>query len=260
MLLTIFAVLCAGTPGWSQELEHFVLKIGSSYDQGDYGSPDLSRVLYTPITLRYMGTRFDIGVTPSYALVNSTGGVSLIDGVPTRTGTATSVRETRSGVGDTIVRSRFYLLQDGGPNSPVPSLTPFAKVKVPTSKQDLNLGTGKADVGFGVELDKQISRLLVFGDVGYTFVGKTPQFDLQNRPNASFGLGGRVTETVVVSGSLDWRRSIIRGNADPTELVGTVSYRLSPTVTVTPNVFVGLTNSTSDFGAGIEFAFRFGRY
>src|SRR5215475_13797984 len=91
--------------------EHFQFKIGAFYDQGDFGSLNTSRAFYTPVTLRYLGNRFDVGVTPSFALVNTAGGIRLIDGVPTRTGERSSlVRETHSGVGDTLVRGRVQLL------------------------------------------------------------------------------------------------------------------------------------------------------
>jgi hypothetical protein len=39
-----------------------------------------------------------------------------------------------------------------------------------------------------------------------------------------------------------------------------ISFRVSPTVLVSPNAFVGLTDGTSDFGAGIQMRFRFGRF
>src|SRR4030095_11967197 len=81
-------LLAGGRPGWSQssaERDHFQIKIGASYDRGDFGTSETTRVLYAPITLRYLGERFDLSVTPSFARVNTAGGVRLIDGVPTPT-------------------------------------------------------------------------------------------------------------------------------------------------------------------------------
>jgi hypothetical protein len=236
----------------------FLFKIGAAYDEGDFGTLETSRVLFVPVTLRYVSSRFDISATPSFALVNTTGGVRLVEGVPTPTGeNPTEIRETASGIGDTVIRGRVYLVDDYGADSPVPAVTPFFKVKIPTARDDLNLGTGETDYGFGLEIDKQIPPVLVFGDVSYTVIGKTPSLPLRNRPAASFGLGFRISEAVLASGLLDWRRSIIQGNENPTEVVGVVSFRLSPVVTFSPHAFVGLTDSSPDFGAGFELAFRF---
>ena len=59
---------------------------------------------------------------------------------------------------------------------------------------------------------------------------------------------------------VDWRRSLIAGNADPTELVGILTYRVQPRVTISPNAYVGLNNSSADFGFGVEIGLRFWRY
>jgi hypothetical protein len=256
--LVVLLCLCtANFPAWGQsrERDHFLFKIGSVYDQGDFGSSEISRVLFTPITLRYLGERFDVSVTPSFALVNTSGGIRLIEGQPTPTGETTGgLRETQSGAGDTLLRGRIYLVDDQGPRSPVPSVTPFVKVKLPTAKEELRLGTGETDYGFGLEIDKQFPPIIFFGDVSYTVIGKIEGLALRNRTAASFGVGGRLSNAVLLSGLIDWRRSIITGNDDLAELVTVLTFRMSP------NAYLGLTRGTSDFGLGFELAFRFGRY
>ena len=117
-----------------------------------------------------------------------------------------------------------------------------------------------SDFGFGVEIDKQLSSIFIFGDAGYTVVGKVPGLSLRNRPVASFGVGKELSDTLTASGMVDWRRSYVAGNPNPTELVGIVSYRINPSVSVSPNAFVGLTDGSSDFGAGLQVSFRFGHF
>jgi len=68
-----------------------------------------------------------------------------------------------------------------------------------------------------------------------------------------------VTPTITASALLDWRRAISRGN-DPFELNGMVTFKVSRTISVTPNVFVGLTNGSPDWGGGIELSWKFGRW
>lgn len=255
--------------------EHFVLKFGSLYEQGDFDTPSTTRVFFAPMTLRFNGEKFDISATPSVGFIRSSGGVVLVDGTPTPTNRdsgplqsvhddpvapQTSAPSQTWGIGDTVIKSRIFLVDDPGPESPLPAITPFFKVKIPTGDAATGLSTGATDYGFGVELDKQINSVLLFGDVGYTFIGKVAGLDLRNRPLASFGLGKRASDALTVSAMLDWRRALVAQTTDPLELVGVVSYKASSTTTISPNFFVGLTNGSSSFGAGVEFAFKFGRF
>ena len=259
--LSILPVLLLATASLARgqgtiERDHFQVKIGATYDQGDFGLTEITKVLFVPITFRYLGNRYDVSVTPSFARVNGTGGVRLIDGVPTPTGEQSgSFRDTASAAGDTVVRGRYYLVEENGLN-----VSPFVKVKIPTAPEDLNLGTGKTDVGFGIEVDKQMDSVLLFGDLSYTVTGKIPGLRMRNRTGASFGIGKNLSDSLLVSGMVDWRRSLIAGNADPTELVGILTYKVQPRVTISPNAYGGLNSSSADFGFGVEIGFRFWRY
>jgi hypothetical protein len=115
-------------------------------------------------------------------------------------------------------------------------------------------------VGFGIEVDKRLDPIFVFGDLGYTIVGKVPALDLQNRTSAGFGVGKELSESATISGMIDWRRAIVSGNPNPAELTGVLSYKLNPSVTLSPNGFVGLTGGSSDFGLGLQMSWHFGRF
>jgi hypothetical protein len=258
-LLPLFFLLLTAGNAFAQTTEQgarYQIKVGASYDRGDYGTTEVTRVLFVPVTIRYFSEKYDFSVTPSFSRSDSTGGLRIIEGVPTPTGETTTTRQLRSAPGDTVLRARYYLQR--GTES-IPSVTPFAKFKIPTADQDMGLGTGKADFGFGVEVDHQVSNILVFGDLAYTVIGKIPGVGMRNRIGASFGIGERLTNSLVLSGMIDWRQSIVPTNPDPTELVGVLTYRARPGVTLSPNIYVGLTDSSSDYGAGIELAVRFGR-
>ena len=116
--------------------------------------------------------------------------------MPTQTGDGVPLQE--SGIGDTIIRSRFFVWENVDTNWP--SVTPFVRVKIPTAREELGLGTGKTDVGVGIEVDKRLHQLFVFGDVGYTVVGKVPGLDLRNRTTAGFGVGKDLSESTTISG------------------------------------------------------------
>jgi hypothetical protein len=230
--------------------------MGIGYDQGDFGTGETSRAAYLPVSVRFAASRFDLTVSSSLARIDTSEGVRLINGMPTQTGEGVPLEE--SGVGDTIIRSRFFVWENA--ESELPSVTPFVRVKVPTAREELGLGTGKTDVGVGIELDKRLHQFFVFGDVGYTVVGKVSGLDLRNRKAAGFGVGKELSESTTISGMLDWRSAIVAGNPNPAEFTGVLSYKLSSTVTLSPNGFVGLTSGSSDFGAGLQMSFRFGRF
>ena len=258
--LAVLFLLFGAHSGWGQTVvpARMSLTVGLGYDRGDFGTSVTTRASYVPFSFRYTATQFDFGVSSSVVQLNAPDGVRLIDGVPTPTAPGGPPLK-ESGIGDTIVRSRLFLLNDRGPGPSRPSITPFVRLKIPTASADRGLGTGKTDFGFGVEADKDFGPVFLFGDVGYTVVGQVRGISLRNRTTASVGVGRPLSDNVTVSGMLDWRESIVVGNPNPADLVGVLSYRMG-SVTWSPNAFVGLTDGSSDFGAGMQMRFRFGRF
>lgn len=240
--------------------ERFQLKLGATYDEGEFGTGQTTRTLFVPLTFKYLAERFDVGLTLPYVRLDSPGGVLLIEGRPQSSRQGPTRRVVEDGVGDLVLKGRYFLVDDRGPNSLVPGLAPFGKVKFPTADEDRGLGTGEFDYGFGLEFDKQIpANFFLFGDGSYTVIGSPSGQDLRNRPGASFGVGYKLTKALSVSSFIDWRRAVVRGKDDPTEIWGTLTYKLSPTISVSPHVFGGLTDGSPDFGGGIELAWKFGR-
>jgi hypothetical protein len=240
------------------EREHFQLKVGAGYDQGDFGTSDTTRSAYAPVTLRYLGERFELGVTASIVYLDTESSVVVVDGLPVPAQRQRSTEE--AGFGDLVFRARYYAVDDAGVDSLVPALTPFVKLKAPTASERKGLGTGAWDGGFGLEVDKRFREFFVLGDVSYTFMGDPPGQNFRNRPGASLGIGRSFTPSLAVTVLLDWRRALVRGGDDPLELVGTAQIRIAPTLTLSPYTFIGLTNGSPDFGIGAEVSWRFGRY
>jgi hypothetical protein len=238
--------------------EHFQLKVGAAYDEGDFGTSDTTRSFFFPVTLRYLGDRFDVGLTGSLVYLDTESRVVVVDGLPTPVDRQR--RTSDAGFGDLVLRGRYYAYDDPGVDAPLPGVTPFIKVKIPTADESKGLGTGEWDVGFGLELDKRLREFFLLGDLSYTVIGDPPGQNFRNRPAASIGIGRFFTPDVAVTALLDWRRAIVAGRDDALELVGLVQVRLSPTLLVTPNAFVGLTDGSPDFGLGVEVSWRFGRY
>lgn len=248
------------TPSERRGREHFQLKVTPSYEQGDYGTADTTRIFALPFTLRYLGDNWDLSVTMSYLRVDSVGAVTFVAGQVVAVDGGAAGRRVDEGFGDIVLKGRYYLLEDSGEPISLPSITPLLRLKLPTAPSP-ELGTGEPDFGFGVEFDKTFGRsFIVFGDLTYTIVGEPPGQNFRNRPGFSIGAGYRVSETITVSGLLDWRRAITDRESDPVDLIGFVSFKLTPTFTATPYLSVGLTNGSSDVGIGIELSYKFGRY
>jgi len=127
------------------EREHFQLKIGPSYDEGDFGTSQKTRTFFFPFTLRYLGERWDLGVTTSFVRLDAPGNVVIVDGQPQNTRGAAGAREVNSGFGDMVLKGRYYVVDDPGPDSWLPTLAPFLKLKLPTADENKGLGTGEVD-------------------------------------------------------------------------------------------------------------------
>jgi len=61
--LILIIWLALPTPGWGAEREHFQIITGFSYLEGDFGTGTSSKTVFMPFTFRYLGERFDLGLT-----------------------------------------------------------------------------------------------------------------------------------------------------------------------------------------------------
>lgn len=247
-------------PGERPEVpERLEADIGVEYDEGDFGTSETTRTLALPFSLRYLGDRFDVGVSSSFLYVESSGGVTFFEDVPTSTGTPSRGREVR-GFGDLSIKGRYYLTDDGRPAPWVPALSPFVKVKLPTGDESKGLSSGKADVALGMEFDKDVGPVFLFGDVRYTFIGERAHERLDDRPSMSFGVGRDLTRAVTLSAAFDWRRAIARGEKDDADIDAMIEWRITRVLKLSADVFGGLTEGAPDFGGGVHLTYRFGRW
>jgi len=251
------------TPGWGAERERFQIITGVSYSEGDFGTAINSQTLFIPFTFRYLGDRFDIGLTIPLVYQLSSESVTIINGRPVRVSDdpVSNILELLApGVGDLALKGRLYLFDDPGIDSFLPAITPFARVKFPTADASEGLGTGEYDFGFGLGLDKQIYDFFVFTDFGYTFMGDPPGTNLRDRIAAGSGIGYQFPRSLSASVAFAWSRALVSGTDDPMDIITSVSWRISRTFTWTPFVSAGLTDGSPDFGVGFAISYKFGRF
>ena len=83
------------------------------------------------------------------------------------------------GLGDVIVRGRYYVVDERGW---APTVAVRAHFKAPTASAEAGLGTGRPDEGVGLEVSRLIGGgFMAMVDGGYTLIGKPDGVDFNNR-------------------------------------------------------------------------------
>ncbi len=261
-LCFVVTVSCT-SQSWSQEREHFELITGFSYLEGDFGTDTTAQTVYMPFTLRYLGQRFDVGLTVPFVYKDSSGAISIINGRPIRIRDdpiSNVIDLFAPGVGDLYLKGRVYLFDDPGVESFLPAITPTARVKFPTADASEGLGTGEYDFGLGLEVDKQIESFFLFADFGYTFIGDPPGTNLRDQIAVGSGVGYQILKSLSASVSFAWSRALVSGTDDPMDITTNVSWKITRTFTATPFVSFGLTDGSPDYAVGFSLSKRFGRF
>jgi hypothetical protein len=182
----------AQTTGWQ-------IGTASSFSTGRYETSTPTSVIYTPTSARRLFADGDVTVVFPFTCIKGDAGVTVVSGSPVRTerGTATNSPTDRTGtgdgttrattasepvsacgMGDIVVRGRYYLIDE---RAWLPTIAVRGHVKAPTASRARGLGTGRPDEGIGVEVSRSVTReLLILIDAGYTVVGKPPDTRYRN--------------------------------------------------------------------------------
>jgi Putative MetA-pathway of phenol degradation len=248
-----------------------------NYSSGSYGTDSRTNILYAPMTVRRIFRDGDVSVTIPFVSISGTGTARLVGGVPTRTGSAPaspmaalaagsgrgkrpgdsplSSSTTDSGLGDIILRGRFYLIEEG---TIMPLVAITGRVKLPTADADRGLGTGEFDEGAGVELTKRLTdRWLTYLSGGYNIIGDAPGTDFNNQWWYDVGIGHDVTDKLHMSIFYEEYRALVNTVNNARDLLALANYAVDDTVHLTSSLIVGLSNGAPDYGFGGGVRFRF---
>ena len=250
--------------------EQWQVGTAPSFSSGRYGTATRTDVFYTPITARRLFDDGDLTFVIPMTCIRGNGGVIIVNGMPvrqeridgttgTRTGTTDGARTgtttatpaapptTACGLGDIIVRGRYYVLDEA---SWFPTIALRAHVKAPTASVERGLGTGRPDEGVGVEVSRTIGRgLMAMVDGGYTLIGDQPGFDLDNTWWYDFGLGQNLAKDIVnLSVFVEEYRALVSGLENSRELVAAVSLKSASGWRVQASASVGLSDGAPDRG------------
>lgn len=238
--------------------DHWQLGVSGSHSVGAYGTGSDTRITSVAASVRYLLKDGDIGLLMPYLSISGQCSVTLIAGIPNRTGGTCPVQTrvtrngrvvqrtlnqqtTESGPGDVLLQGRYYALDE---LHWIPTVAIFGQLKAPTADPDKGLGTGKFDERIGLEVSKSLTtNLLAFVDGGYTVVGKPDNVPLRNQPYYDMGVGYYWLERrLVTSVYYEWWRSVVSGLQDPQDLLLAINYKFTPAFRLNGSLALGLSD------------------
>lgn len=274
--------------------------VSPSYSHGNFGTDTTSEFIYAPLSLRRLFSKGDISlVIPSVTAItdgrttivggtafrvddgggsnrgsggggssNDDGGcsgkgsnVSGKDRVCGTTTRAVGQRVTSTGIGDVILRGRYYLFEETD-HTPLVAVT--ARFKFPTATASQGLGTGKFDHGYGIELSKLIAQSwLVFFDGGYNFIGDPDRGDgtgtlgLRDQYWWDVGTGYYLTRDWLASVYFEEYRALMPGAVNARDFLFAMNYRASAAWRFNGGVTVGVSNGAPDYVVSLGTSYRF---
>lgn len=247
--LSFCAIMLQSAPAVAQENDpQFTLSTGVDFTSGTYGGDEDIEDTYVPITAVVDYGRIAFRLTVPYLSVRAPEGTIFdLDGVPLP---GSGVVTTESGLGDIIGSVTAYDVINNQRLGLAVDVT--AKIKFGTADESRGLGTGENDYSTQVDFYKFADQVTLLGSVGYTFRGDPGGIDLDNVLMAS--LGGTYKFTSEVNGGLifDYRESAISGGDSVQELTGFVSRRVGKDWRLQVYTLTGFTNSSPDWGGGIQ--------
>lgn len=286
VLVVVLALIGVGRTGWAAIAED----VGPSnptpkwrvlatvnYSSGSYGADSKTNIVYAPMTIRRLFRDGDVSLTVPFISISGTGAVRVVGGVPTRTGNVTRTTAapagggagrgkspgdipltsatTDSGLGDIILRGRYYLIEE---STILPLVALTGKIKFPSADADRGLGTGEFDEGVGAELTKSLAdRWLAYLDGGYNFIGDAPGTDFHNQWWYDAGIGYDVTDNLHMSVFYEEYRALVNTVNNARDLLALANYIVNDTVRVTGSALVGLSNGAPNYGFGVGIRLQF---
>ncbi len=171
------------------------------------------------------------------------------------TGQLLTQRRTDCGIGDLLLKGRYYLVEE---RDWVPLVAVTGRIKIPTADADRGLGTGKSDEGAGLELSKRFGdQWITFLDGGFTIIGR-PQFvTFRNQWWYDIGLGYYFTKSLIGSLYYEEYRSIVSGLQNIRDALFTLDYKASDEWRLNGSLQLGVSNGAPDYGLTLGVGRRF---
>lgn len=231
---------------------------GFSFASGRFAAPSRTNILVAPFGVRYSTGAVRFSATLPFLYVDSVGTVLLGNGAPVVIDGSNPAarRRARSGIGD-LQLGASYALPETITDAWLIELS--GQVKVPTADRRRGLGTGRTDVGLGIDTSRAFGRIIPFVNVGYRFIGSPSGFDLRNSVSTSAGVTYTVGKSFITA-SYDYNQAVTRFLPDAHELFLGVSGPAIGRLTWTAFGTAGLSDGAPGYGLGMAFSLKVGNH
>jgi hypothetical protein len=228
-----------------QDTDTFELSTGFDYSIGKYGAAVDTSVKDVPIEAKAQLGRIRLQASLPYVWIKGPG--QIVGGVVVGSTNPTAVAE-RHGIGDLSLGAAFRLTNESGA---LPMIELGGSVKVPTA--DTTIGTGETDYGANVALYKSFGpKVIVFGSVGYSWLGSPAAYQLKNGVTAYGGLNLRPDPALNLGASVSYRQPVATGLQGQAVVSPYLTYRFSQHLGFTAYATAGLNDASPRVGAGVR--------
>lgn len=223
----------------------FEFSTGVDYSVGHYGAAVDTSVVSVPLDIKAQLGRLRLQASIPYVSIKGPG--QLVGGVIINNpGSTATVR--RDGIGDINLTAAYLLTTEKGA---LPSLEFSAGAKLPTAKT--TIGTGESDFSATISAYKSLTKeFMLFGSVGYSWLGSPAAYRLENGITASGGFNLRPDESQNYGVSLAWREPVAVGLKGQAIVSPYMTYRVSKTFGLTLYGMGGLNDASPRWGAGLR--------
>jgi hypothetical protein len=256
-----------------------------SYSSGNFGTNTTSTFFYAPISIRRLFRDGDVTLVIPFVTATTDGRSTLIGGNQVQvqggsnkgpggggsgsgggggcdedepsclTGQAAGQKLTTSGLGDIILRGRYYVVEEKD-WTPLVAIT--GRLKLPTADETRGLGTGKMDEGVGTEISKLLGdNWITFLDGGFNIIGRPDGLNLRNQWWYDAGGGYYFAKNLLGSVYFEEYRSLFSGAQNIRDVFFGMSYRASSEWRFNGGVAVGLSNGAPDHVLSVGTSYRF---
>ncbi len=153
---------------------------------------------------------------------------------------------TSCGIGDLVVRGRYYVVDERGW---WPTVAIRGHFKAPTANVDAGMGTGRPDEGVGIEVSRTVARTTFMADSGYTVIGRPVGVDFRNHWWYDVGVGQDMARGVVnVSVFFEEYSAIVPGYVNARDVLAALTVRSAGGWRLQISGEVGLSDGAPDHG------------
>lgn len=224
---------------------HFELATGADYSAGHYGASADTTVWSIPLDAKMQLGRLRFQASLPYEFISGPG--QMVGGVIVSSASSTATTR-RSGLGDLSLTAAYMVLREGGP---LPSVELGGSVKLPTAPT--YIGTGKADYTATASLYKTlVPQVMLFGSVGYSWLGSPAIYQLKNGVMGSAGLNYRPSDNQNYGISFAYRDPVVAGLPGQAIVSPYMTYRVGQGWGITAYAMGGLNRASPRVGAGLR--------